>query len=402
MNILNLTTALPSKYGTGADIASQHFINAMKKLGHSVSVVGYQRWGDYHPDNYDQNTIKVGKRHIETKTAGYHPLLWGAIALFQQLPYTSAKYYSNRYVKTVKSLLSKHSYDLIILEHSSQLYWLKSAIADHAKVAILAHNLEHEIYLERLKDASSALAKWIYRREAQLVKQIEDELAVTSQEIWTLTEHDADYFMKLGRKEAVRIFELPATVTEPVDPTHPKTCDISMIGSWIWKPNADGLRYFFDQIYPRLPSDLSIRVAGRGAEWLSGKYSNVEYLGFVPNAQEFLAQARVVAIPSIRGGGIQLKSLEAIGLGLRVVATPFAVRGIVAPPTTVRLAESPEQFADSLQAAIAESITPSDLESVKVWVQNRHSQFLHSVDTGLKSLINQNKRILTRIEEICS
>lgn len=384
MKILNLTTAIPSKYGTGGDIASQHFINAMKTLGHSVSVVGYRRWGDPHP--YGEDTIEVGERHIETKAAGNYPLLWAAVALFQQLPYTSAKYYSNRYIQTVKSLLSKHSFDVVILEHSSQLYWLKSAIAGHGKIAISAQNLEHEIYLERCKDTSNILAQWTYQREARLVKQIENELAATSQEIWTLTQHDADYFTKLVKTDAVRVFELPASAKEPVGPTHPKTYDIGMIGSWLWKPNADGLRYFFEQVYPHLPPYLSIRVAGRGAEWLNGKYANVEYLGFVADSPQFLAEAKVIAIPSIRGGGIQIKTLEAIGLGLPLVATPFALRGIATPPTTVKLAESPEQFAEYLQTAITQPVTPGDLESVKAWVQNRHTQFLHSVDTALKTL----------------
>ena len=384
MNILNLTTAIPSRHGTGADIASQRFIDAMKALGHSVCVVGYRRWGDRPFDSED--TIEVEERHIETKAAGYYPLLWAMVALFQQLPYTSAKYYSNRYIQTVKSLLSEHSYDVIILEHSSQLYWLKSTIAGHGKVAVLAHNLEHEIYLERLKDSSSVLARWIYQREARLVQQIEDDLAATSQGVWTLSSHDADYFIQLGKAASVQVFELPASVTQPIDLAHPKTYDIAMIGSWIWKPNADGLHYFFEQVYPHLPSHLSIRVAGRGAEWLNGKYPNVQYLGFVEDAQQFLAEARVIAIPSIRGGGVQIKTLEAIGLGLPIVANPFAFRGIDTPPTTVRLAESPEQFAEYLQTAIAQPATLSDLESVKAWVQNRHTQFMHSIDTALKTL----------------
>ncbi len=387
MKILNLTTAIPSKYGTGADIASQHFIDGMKAWGHLVSVVGYRRWGDSYA--YGEDTIDVGERHIETKAAGFYPLLWAGIALVQQLPYTSAKYYSDRYIKTVKLLLSNDRYDAVILEHSSQLYWLKSVLPPSSKVAVLVHNLEHEIYLERLKDASKVLARWVYQREAQLVKQLEDELTVTSQGIWTLTQHDADYFLQSGKASNVQVFELPASAAESIELSHPKTYDIGMIGSWIWKPNADGLRYFFDRVYPHLPPYLTIRVAGRGAEWLSGKYANVQYLGFVPDSRQFLAEARVIAIASIRGGGAQLKTLEAIGLGLPLVATPFALRGIASPPTTVQIAESPEQFAADLQTAIAFPVTSSDLESVKAWVQNRRSQFLSSLETALKTLISQ-------------
>lgn len=386
MKILNLTTAIPSKNGTGADIASQHFINAMRSLGHSVSVVGYRRWGDSH--SYGEGTIEVGERHIETRAAGYYPLLWGAIALFQQLPYTSAKYYSRHYVQYVKSLLSKHRYDAVILEHSSQLYWLKSALENHSKVAVLAHNLEHQIYQERLKDSSNPLGQKVYQREARLVKQIEDDLALTSKAIWALSPNDANYFMQPGKTAAVRVFELPSSVTEPIAPTHPKTYDIGMIGSWIWKPNMDGLTYFFDHVYPHLPPHLSIKVAGRGAEWLKDKYPNVEYLGFVEDAQKFLAEAKVIAISSIRGSGVQIKTLEAIGLGKPVVATPFALRGLKTFPTTVQAAETPELFAEYLQSAINKSVTSDDLESVKAWVHNRHSQFLHSVDTALETLVN--------------
>lgn len=388
MKILNLTTAIPGRYGTGADIASQHFINTMKMLGHTVYIVGYRRWEDIQPDS--ENIVEIGERHIETKSAGIYPLFWAAIALIHRLPYSSAKYYSNHYIQTVKLLLSKHHYDVVILEHSSQLYWLKATIDSHSKIAVFAHNLEHEIYLERLNDTSNPLAKWIYQREARLVKQMEDDLAATSQEIWTLTEHDADYFTQLDQTCPVRIFELPASAAQPINPSHPKTYDIGMIGSWIWKPNADGLWYFFEQIYPYLPSTLTIRVAGRGAEWLIGRYTNVQYLGFVPNAEEFLAEARVIAIPSIRGGGTQLKTLEAIGLGLPVVATPFALRGITTLPKTVLIAESPKQFAGCLQSAIAQPTTFSALEPVKTWVQNRHTQFLHSVDTALKALSEQD------------
>jgi hypothetical protein len=41
-------------------------------------------------------------------------------------------------------------------------------------------------------------------------------------------------------------------------------------------------------------------VAGKGAEWLSGKYPNVDYIGFVPDATEFMKKVRVVAIPTLQ------------------------------------------------------------------------------------------------------
>jgi len=389
MKILNLTTAIPSQFGTGADICSQHFIDGMRALGHSVAVAGFRRFGDSHV--YGEDVIEVGERHIETKEAGVRALLWAAQAILRGLPYSSAKYYSRRYLNEVQSRMAEENFDVVILEHSSQLCWLKPVIAPFSKVAILAHNLEHEIFQERVRESTKALVRQVYRREAHLVRKMEDELAATSQGVWALTEHDAEYFRRLEgvRADGVRVFALPASSVNPIDPNHAKTFDLAMIGSWIWKPNADGLRFFFEEVYAHLPAHLSIKVAGRGADWLVGKYPNVEYLGFVPDARKFLSEARSIAISSIRGGGTQLKTLEALGLGLPLVATPFSLRGIATLPSTVRVAESAGQFAKETLAAISTRVTSADLDSVKRWAQDRRVRFLQTIDDSLQDLVRQ-------------
>jgi polysaccharide biosynthesis protein PslH len=244
-----------------------------------------------------------------------------------------------------------------------------------------------EVFLERMNEVQNPLLKWMYQRETRITQKIEERLAAIASGVWTLTRHDTDYFTHVGKVGFVKAFELPASAVQPIAPSTPKTFDIGMIGGWIWKPNADGLHWFFEQVYPHLPTTISIQVAGRGADWLRDRYPNVTYWGFVEDARAFLSEARTIAIPSIRGGGIQIKSLEAIGLGLPIVATPFALRGIVQPPTTtVQLAETPEQFADCLQQAIAHTPTVADLESIQTWTRDRRARFLQDVDTALNAL----------------
>lgn len=384
MKILNLTTAIPSKYGTGADIASRHFIEAMRSLGHMVCVVGYQRWGD--SNVHIQDAIVVGERHIETKSARWHPIMWTLNGFLRQLPYTSSKYYSSRYLETVKKLLAEEHYDAIVLEHSSQLCWLKPAIAQGHKLAVLAHNLEHAVFKERIAETQKPLMRWMYQRESKLTQKMEDFLAASAASVWTLSQEDAAYFTHLNKVGSVKAFGLPSTVVQPTEPSDAKTFDIGMIGSWMWKPNQDGLRWFFEQVYPLLPKTVSMQVAGRGADWLIDRYPNVKYCGFVENAQDFLAQARVVPLASVRGSGVQIKTLEAIGQGLPIVATPLALRNISNPPLTVRQAETPEAFAHALQDAIAQTTTAAETESVQVWLRDRRAKFLLDVDTALSKL----------------
>ncbi|MGB3652216.1 MAG: hypothetical protein WBA41_13520, partial [Rivularia sp. (in: cyanobacteria)] len=180
MKILYLTTVLPSGRRTGGEIASQCFINALKYCGHEVLVVGYQRLGDNNSKN--DNEVVVEQRHIETSKSKYHPFLWMALSILKQLPYSAAKYYSKKYLTKIKNILDKDNYDTVIIDHA-QLGWLLPLLAKESKVIFIAHNLEHQLYQEQLKNARKYLSKHIYKREARLIKKMEDHLAVSSKQV---------------------------------------------------------------------------------------------------------------------------------------------------------------------------------------------------------------------------
>ena len=121
MKILYLTTVLPSGRRTGGEIASQCFINALKQCGHEVLVVGYQRPDDTKLKN--DNEVVVEKRYIETQKSKYYPFLWMILSLLKGLPYSAAKYYSQKYLTKIKSILQRNDYDTVIIDHA-QLGWL--------------------------------------------------------------------------------------------------------------------------------------------------------------------------------------------------------------------------------------------------------------------------------------
>jgi polysaccharide biosynthesis protein PslH len=152
-----------------------------------------------------------------------------------------------------------------------------------------------------------------------------------------------------------------------------------------------GLKWFFQKVYPYLPENLSIHVAGKGAEWLSGEYENVHYCGFVPNVQEFMAQAKAIAIPSVAGGGIQIKTLDAIASGLPIVATPVALRGIFEYPSYIEVAEQPDKFAHILNYLVISSDFKEDnrhklLDEGKQWLELRQHQFIAKIASAIDSL----------------
>lgn len=368
----------------GSEVASQAIINMLIDLGCEVTVLGYVRTnGDYELRPYE---VSAGWRQIETKGAGPSALLWLARSLLRRLPYSIAKFCSDALAMSVSQLMRQVNFDVVIVDHV-QMSWLTEVVPLSSKMIGIAHNVEHQMYMSFGQGQPDPLRRWIYRREGRLLQEKEMVFANRVDELWVLTKNDADFFSTIKRNRSIREIPLLATRKPSGARTTAKDFDVGLIGSWTWRANEEGLRWFLDCVYPHLPSDINIHVAGGGARWLAGRYDNVVYDGFVENAQSFLQRARVIAIPTLRGGGIQIKTLDAIVSGERIVATPLALRGINDYPATVAIAETPEKFATLLRSAIA----PPEIENlhseVILWSQSREARFRSEVEAGIRDLV---------------
>ncbi len=369
----------------GSEVASQSVIDVLVELGAQVTVVGYIRSDDDY--RTAPNEISAGRRVIETSSSRIYPLLWMGSSFIQGFPYSIEKYKSREFVRIANKLLKTESYDLVIIDHV-QMSWLANAIAHKGKKIGLAHNVEHQMYRSFVNDQSSRIRRWVFQRESRLLERLETRFANQVNQIWALTKHDADYFQEIKENADVKEIPLPASATPSKPAPAIKEYDVGLIGSWTWKANEEGLRWFFDTVYPHCSRDISICIAGSGADWLDGRYLNVNYMGFVNDARNFLEKARVVAIPTLSGGGIQIKTLDAIASGSQIIATPLAVRGIADPPPTVSVAVTAEGFAEKLHAALNATNTGSFTAQAIEWSTQRNMLFSKKISACLRSLVN--------------
>jgi hypothetical protein len=384
MNVLFLTTNLPSHKLHGSEIASQTIIDGLNQTGCQVTVVGYTRKED-NITEFSPQEILVKEQYVETKRAKFYPCLWFGQSLIQGLPYSSAKYYSQDYINLVRSLLAETDYQIVIIDHS-QLDWLTKFLQPQQKIIFIAHNIEQVIYQQHYQNAKNPLAKWVYQREAYLIGKIEASLTHKVQEIWTLTEQDAKYFAEFNSTAKIRPLPLLSNLSDLPNPSVSKQFDLGLIGSWTWKANEEGLRWFLTQVYPLIPSRISIHIAGRDADWLKEQYPQINYRGFVPSASEFMAQAKVLAIPTRIGGGIEIKTLDAIASGSQIVATPTAIRGISEPPPTVKITQNAQQFAEFLVQAVDFQSDATSWDKVNHWYSLRREKFLAEIAEAINQL----------------
>jgi hypothetical protein len=92
-----------------------------------------------------------------------------------------------------------------------------------------------------------------------------------------------------------------------------------------------------------------------------------------------MAQARVLAIPTLSGGGIEIKTLDAIASGSQIVAMPTAIRGISKPPPTVQIAQNHQQFADLLVQGVNSHSDANSFDLVRYWYRLRREKFLAEI-----------------------
>jgi glycosyltransferase involved in cell wall biosynthesis len=382
MSLVLLTNVLPAGLRGGGEIVTQTVVEALARDGEDVTVLGYRRPGTASPPGRFEQP--VGERPIETAAAGYRAIGWMGKALLKGEPYSSAKYQSRAYVRAAREALAAGP-RAVILDHAQTHFAIAAARRPLPPLVFLAHNAERDMYAQTAASATSRPARWAHARESRKIGAVEAAMARRAQQVWVLTEADADYFRALAPAGDVRTLEVASMLSANGTGREP-AYDVGLIGNWTWRANALGLEWFADEVVPRLPDGMSVEVAGAGADWLRGRRENVTVRGVVPDAQEFMSSARVVAVPSVAGGGVQVKTLDAVACGVPVVATPVATRGLRDLPASVAVADEGALFAEEL-ARLASAPEHERLrDEATAWSRARRQALEESVVSWIADL----------------
>jgi glycosyltransferase involved in cell wall biosynthesis len=349
-----LTALVPvARPDTGFEIANAAILDALREAGHEVTAFGFLRPGEV-PADPGRSRI-IAETEIENAVASPATRLrWIAAALRMRLPVACAKLRLAGAGRLVETVRAEGPFDAIVL-NSVMLPGAFPELLSLAPCLLVEHNIEHVSARQSAAHARNPVLRRLYRREARLLEQLERRLWRDCRFVWTLAEEDR---AALGPALAARSAALPLlpvaatpetpAIAEP-EPAH----DVGLIGTWTWTPNFIGLDWFLREVCPHLPPDVTVAVAGRLPPGMAAAPRGVRLLGRVPAADAFLRSCRIVALTSRAGTGVQLKTVEALGLGLPAVATPLSCRGFSAMPANVTQAEDPRAFANELVARLA-------------------------------------------------
>ena len=134
---------------------------------------------------------------------------------------------------------------------------------------------------------------------------------------------------------------------------------VVFVGRMDYFPNVQGIEYFVKWVFPRIRDavpNVELKIVGsnpgKSVQELA-TVPGVTVTGHVPDVRPYLREATVAIAPLQIARGIQNKILEALAMGVPVVATPQAAKGVILKPgRDILVGDSPEEFANNVIALL--------------------------------------------------
>ena len=335
MKILLLCNKPPYPASEGGPMAMNSIITGLLEAGHQIKILAvnnekYNVKESDIPEDYRQKTgIELINVDLSIKP------LKAFLNLFTKKSYHVERFISEDFKTRLTEVLQKEQFDVVQLEMLYMAPYVET-IREHSKAMIVlrAHNVEHKIWERIAKETKFFVKRWYINHLAKTLKEYELNALETVDGIAAITRKDAAFFRKYCSKP---IIDIPYGVyPEEFTPKYeiegkPK---FYHIGSMNWMPNAEGIRWFIDEVLPKTVEKVPTFVyhlAGRSMpEWLTTlKNEHVEVVGEVPDAKEFVANHDVAIVPLLSGSGIRIKIIESMALGKTVITTRVGAEGIL-------------------------------------------------------------------------
>lgn len=238
----------------------------------------------------------------------------------------------SRYPEAVKRhLLKDAKYDLCVFNNSKVAAGLIEFV--HGKGIAIA-TIHHNVEPEYVKDNTPNLL--LRALMVHHVRRAEREAFLFSDCNLFLTQQDLDAFLTLygDNKKTNRVlgtFEFKGLPSLTPKEFNSKDVTIAITGSLCTVQGIDGIKFFFDELYPCLPFNVGVIISGRKpTDEIIRLCETHERVKLVPNPEDMnsiINQADIYVCPTRLGGGLKLRVMDGLRLGIPVISHTCSARG---------------------------------------------------------------------------
>ena len=305
---------------------------------------------------------------------------------------------NNEIINNLCNIVKDENIDIIFSEESTLGAFYKQVKKTKKDVKIIT--FYHDI-------GADLFRQW--RKQPGLLNKIENSLSIYQEKMcvkygdynWVFHQADFNKFNKFYGFDPDVMIPLASPVPAAIkriqdkeDIQSDKVKKLLFVGSSYY-PNVIGIRWFVKNVLPELDKNIQLIIVGRGLEFLKKEFqdSRVNVVGTVETPVPYYLDADIFIAPLFDGGGMKVKSIEAISYGKCFVGTEESLHGFW------------EEFSDSVRnkfiykvntkeewiAIINKLATQDTYKFNKTVFNDFYSHF--SYETMKKSFEEQLKRI---------
>jgi sugar transferase (PEP-CTERM/EpsH1 system associated) len=348
VNVLFLCHRFPYPPDHGGKIRSFNVIRHLTEQGHDVTVASLAR--SRREAQEATGIAPYCARFFAARVSPWMAAIRMAGRVPSPIPSAMGYFYSPELARYVGGTLARTSIDLIFV-HCAFVAPYVAHVAGIRKVLDFA-DMDSQKWLAYAteKPFPISLGYWIegtklQRAEARLARRFDLCTCTTQAELDTLA----------GHRPGVRLGWFPNGVdTEYFQPTsEPYEADaLVFIGRMDYYPNQECMLNFCRTTLPlirRQRPKVTLAIVGAdppAAIRALGRLPGVTVTGSVPDVRPYVHRAAAAVAPLRIARGTQNKILEAMAMGVPVVTSPIAARGVDAEPGRHLLtASSPAEYA---------------------------------------------------------
>lgn len=294
-------------------------------------------------------------------------------------------------------------FDLVFVFRLRSVIWLESVLGEKLQAlrVVDLDDIESRVFEKKIEFAAGPWwQRAKYRRELRWLRLREKHVSRNWHAVCLCSRLDADRFQQSTGSEPWIIpnaYRFGPISTEKQD----LPIRLLFVGTFSYFPNAEGIIWFVESIWPKVRAAL-----GEGVELilaglqptpdimaLSG-CNGIRVAGDVPSVEPFYDAANIVIAPLRAGSGTRIKLIEAAAKGRAIVTTTLGCEGLgFVDGVHVEMADEPTDFA----ARIIELARDNRRRQELAQACYQHAEALFSEDRVIADLRRRIRELMSEI-----